>query len=223
VFILDLSDHTVPAAATWAVATLTAGNGHAAAGRWLRHARRLLAPYPEAIRHVQLVVAGRFSGESAQQVASSAQQCAGIFTCDCRGVGANWCVAEVRAVSYALLGSIDVVPGPEGLTAQLVVMTDNAMSKSADGTWLRLRTTPGTEIRFVRQTAPALENLSARGTGQPDDPADRDYPAGAWGPGESREYHIGLGAAPPGPAGGVTVSVVDAQGVTRGSSSPWMT
>jgi hypothetical protein len=131
-------------------------------------------------------------------------------------------VSEVRAVSSALLGTTDIVTGPQELTAQLVAITDNAMSKSAAGTHLRLRAPSGAGIRFVRQLAPAVENLSARGNAHPDAPATQDYPAGAWSPGEVREYHVGLGAAP-GLAGRVTVSVLDARGVTRGSGSLWMT
>jgi von Willebrand factor type A domain len=219
---LALADRRTIAEASRAMATLTGGQGHAAVGRLLRHARLLLEPHPKAIRHVQFLVAGRFSGESAQQVASSIQQCAGIFACDCRGIGVNWEVGEVRKISSALLGTLDIVPDPQGLKAELVAMTDNAMSKTAAGIFLRLRTTSGARIRSVKQVAPVVEDLTGRGTTHPDDPAAQDYPTGAWRPGETREYHIGLGTAPPELESCVTAAVRDAQGGTWDSSSLWM-
>ena len=40
----------------------------------------------------------------------------GQFQCDCRGVGADWQVAEVRRIATALLGSVDLIaaPGEDG-------------------------------------------------------------------------------------------------------------
>ena len=36
----------------------------------------------------------------------------GVFQCDCRGVGADWDVRELRGIATALLGTVDLVPGP---------------------------------------------------------------------------------------------------------------
>jgi hypothetical protein len=35
------------------------------------------------------------------------------FQCDCRGVGVDWQVAEVRRIAQALLGSVDIIPEPD--------------------------------------------------------------------------------------------------------------
>jgi hypothetical protein len=72
---LAIADGRTLAEASQALSRLTPGTGSAAVGRWLRHARRLLEPYPEAIRHAQLLVAGRFSGESHAPRAGMQRHC----------------------------------------------------------------------------------------------------------------------------------------------------
>jgi len=216
---LAIADGLTTAEASQALATLTTGTGRAAVGRWLRQARQLLESHPQAIRHVQLLVAHPFSGESAQEVASSIRQCEGLFTCDCRGLGSNWEVSQLRKISSALLGTVDIVPDPQELEAEVVAMTDSAMSKTAAGMHLRLRPAPGTSIRFVRQTAPAVEDLTGRGTTPADETAAQDYPTGAWRPGETRDYHIGLETTPGRPACSATAVIRDAQGVRPASET----
>jgi len=216
---LAIADGFTTAEASQALATLTTGTGRAAVGRWLRQARQLLEPHPEAIRHAQLLVAHPFSGESTQEVASSIAQCEGLFTCDCRGLGTNWEVSQLRKISSALLGTVDIVPDPQGLEAEIVAMTDSAMSKTAAGMHLRLRPAPGTRIRFVRQVDPAMEDLTGRGTTPADETAAQDYPTGAWRPGETRDYHIGLEAAPGRPACSATAVIRDARGVRPASET----
>ncbi|MGH3819844.1 MAG: hypothetical protein ACRDRE_19255, partial [Pseudonocardiaceae bacterium] len=58
---------------------------------------------------------------------------------------------------------------------------------------LRLWTPRGTTIRFVKQVAPAVEDLTARRTES--GPQRGDYPLGSWGA-ESRDYHIGVQVTP---------------------------
>ena len=38
--------------------------------------------------------------------------CEGVFRCDCRGVGTDWEVSELRKISTALLATVDIVPDP---------------------------------------------------------------------------------------------------------------
>jgi hypothetical protein len=187
-----------------------------------RQARRLLEPHPGAMRHAQLLVAHPFSGESMQEVASSIRQCEGLFTCDCRGLGVNWEVSQLRKISSALLGTVDIVPKPQWLEAEIVAMTDSAMSKTAAGMHLRLRPAPGTRIRFVRQVAPAAEDLTGRGTAPADETAAQDYPTGAWRPGETRDYHIGLETTLSRPACSTTAVIRDAQGARPASETVWV-
>jgi hypothetical protein len=47
-----------------------------------------------------------------------------VFSCDCRGVGTDWEVAELRRISSALLGTVDIVPDPAGLAADFAAMME---------------------------------------------------------------------------------------------------
>jgi len=45
-------------------------------------------------------------------------------------------------------------------------------------------------VRFVKQVAPAIDDLTARRVQSGAQAGD--YPTGAWAPGESRDYHVGI-------------------------------
>jgi len=49
-------------------------------------------------------------------------------------------------------------------------------------------------IRFVKQVAPVVEDLTDRRA--PSGPQAGDYPTGAWGSGESRDYHLRVRVVP---------------------------
>jgi hypothetical protein len=68
-------------------------------------------------------------------------------------------------------------------------MMDAAMGKQASDVALRLWTPQAAEVAFVRQVAPAIEDLTARATAS--GPLTADYPTGAWGD-ESRDYHVSI-------------------------------
>jgi hypothetical protein len=78
------------------------------------------------------------------------------------------------------------------LVADFTAMMDAAMGKEADDVALRLWTPKGAEVAFVRQVAPAIEDLTSRAT--PSGPLSADYPTGAWGD-ESRDYHVWINVA----------------------------
>jgi von Willebrand factor type A C-terminal domain len=59
--------------------------------------------------------------------------------------------------------------------------------------------TPQHASMFLKQVAPAVEDLSSRRTES--GPQTGDYPTGAWGLGESRDYHLAVQAAAPGAVG----------------------
>ena len=76
--------------------------------------------------------------------------CEGSFRCDCRGVGTDWVVDELRKISTALLGTVDIVPDPAGLAADFEEMMRGAMSKQLPDVMLRVWT-PQDGDREVRQ------------------------------------------------------------------------
>ena len=108
---LVMASESTREAAKASVAVLDAIGG-TAIGRWLMEAYNWLAAYPNAIRHVLLLTDGRNEGETPEYLAAAIDLCRGVFQCDCRGIGTDWEVAELRRVSSALLGSVDIVARP---------------------------------------------------------------------------------------------------------------
>ncbi|MER7487723.1 VWA domain-containing protein [Streptomyces sp. NPDC126497] len=177
-----------------ALRKLNAGGG-TAIGTWLRLADRLLASADVAIRHGILLTDGRNEHESPQDLKAALDACAGRFTCDARGVGTDWEVKEVTAVASALLGTADIVADPAGLAADFTRMMETAMGKEVADVSLRLWTPVGTTVRFVKQVAPTVEELTGRRTEA--GPRAGDYPLGSWGD-ESRDYHLCVEVPPAG-------------------------
>jgi hypothetical protein len=176
-----------------AVSGLRAGGG-TAIGKWLSLAYQTFGTAPVTLRHAILLTDGKNQHETPEELAAAVAQCEGSFSCDCRGVGTDWEVGELRKVSTALLGTVDIIPDPAGLTADFEAMTRNAMSKQVADVALRVWAPQQAEIRFVKQVAPTVEDLSARRAEVSAQVGD--YPTGAWGPGESRDYHVGIRVAP---------------------------
>ncbi|WP_338676708.1 VWA domain-containing protein [Streptomyces sp. SCSIO 30461] len=169
-----------------ALRRLGAGGG-TAIGTWLQLADRLLHSGDAAIRHGILLTDGRNEHESPDDLKAALDVCAGRFTCDARGVGTDWEVKEVTAVASALLGSADIVADPAHLAADFTRMMTDAMGKEVADVALRLWTPVGAEIVFVKQVAPAVEDLTDRRSQS--GPRAGDYPTGSWGD-ESRDYHV---------------------------------
>jgi hypothetical protein len=64
------------------------------------------------------------------------------------------------------------------------------MSKQLPDVSLRVWTPQQATVRFVKQVAPAIDDLTARRVQSGAQAGD--YPTGAWAPGESRDYHVGI-------------------------------
>ncbi|QHY95551.1 von Willebrand factor type A domain protein [Streptomyces sp. S4.7] len=183
---LAVADAGTRAEAKNALRKLSAGGG-TAIGTWLRLADRLLASADVSIRHGILLTDGRNEHETPEDLRASLDACAGRFTCDARGVGTDWVVKEVTGIASAMLGTADIVADPSGLAADFTEMMENAMGKEVADVALRLWTPVGVEIKFVKQVAPTVEELTERRTDA--NPRAGDYPTGSWGD-ESRDYHV---------------------------------
>ncbi|MGW0695450.1 MULTISPECIES: VWA domain-containing protein [unclassified Streptomyces] len=183
---LATADAQTRAQAKEALRRLSAGGG-TAIGTWLRLADRLLGAADVDIRHGILLTDGRNEHESPQDLRDALDACSGRFTCDARGVGTDWEVKEVTAIASALLGTVDIVADPAGLAADFTQMMENAMGKEVADVALRLWTPVGVEIKFVKQVAPTVAELTDRRTDA--GPRAGDYPTGSWGD-ESRDYHV---------------------------------
>ncbi|MFJ8711917.1 VWA domain-containing protein [Streptomyces violaceus] len=181
-----VADATTREQAKQALRSLSAGGG-TAIGTWLKLADRLLSSADVAIRHGILLTDGRNEHESPEDLKAALDACAGRFTCDARGVGTDWEVKEVTGIASALLGTADIVADPAGLAADFTHMMETAMGKEVADVCLRLWTPVDTTVKFVKQVAPTVEELTGRRTEA--GPRAGDYPLGSWGD-ESRDYHV---------------------------------
>ena len=172
-----------------AIASFRADGG-TAMGSWLLLARSLFRSIPSlAGRHAILLTDGENHNESVTQLEASIRACLGEFQVDCRGIGVEWQVSEIRKIAQALLGTVDVIPSPRELPQIFQELITRSMSRGVPDAALRVWIPQGAQIVFVRQVSPTVEDLTHRGT--PVDPLTSTYPTGAWGD-ESRDYHISI-------------------------------
>ena len=189
---LATADATTREQATWAASRLQADGG-TAIGKWLTLARELFGTVPGRTCHAILLTDGENEHETAEQLDAALAQCEGEFQCDCRGVGTDWKVSELRKVASSLLGTADIIREPDHMADDFRGLIERAMGKATRSVSLRLWTPAGAEIGFVRQVAPAVVDLTDRGTALNAQTAD--YPTGAWGE-ESRDYHVCIRVSP---------------------------
>jgi hypothetical protein len=163
--------------------------GGTAMGSWLTLTSSLLAERPNAVAHAILLTDGANESESPESLESALSACEGRFQCDCRGVGTQWRVEELRTIAATLLGSVDIVAQPAALEDDFHSMIEGAMAKSARDVSLRVWTPRGARVASLKQVSPAIEDLTHRATAR--DTFTSEYPTGAWGA-EAREYHLSV-------------------------------
>ena len=168
-------------------------HGGTAMGTWLAHVREIVGQHQGAIIHAILLTDGKDEHETPEELGEEIGLSEGEFTCDCRGVGTDWEVDELRAISSALLGTVDIVADPEDLADDFAAMMRTSMGKSIPDLTLRLWTPAGARVEFVKQVAPTVEDLTHRRV----DAGNQcgEYPLGSWGA-EDRDYHIQVEVEP---------------------------
>src|ERR1700760_680967 len=171
--------------------------GGTAIGQWLRLAHQVFQTSPAALRHAILLTDGKNQHETADELAAAISASEGYFRCDCRGVGTDWEVSELRRISTALLGTVDIVVDPAGLAADSEELMRGAMSKQLPDVLLRVWSPQQASVKFLKQVAPAIDDLTARRLVSGAQAGD--YPTGAWAPGESRDYHVAVTVSPANP------------------------
>jgi hypothetical protein len=167
-------------------------SGGTAMGAWLLLATQLFALRPGDIAHAILLTDGD-NGERAGYLEQVLESIAGKFTCDCRGVGVNWKVSELRKIANALLGTVDIVAQPAGLIASFEEMMTKSMGKTSADVQLKVWTPVNSTVRFVKQVEPEVMDLTGKRV--QDGPRAARYPLGSWGA-ESRDYHLCIDVAP---------------------------
>ncbi|HEY3870467.1 MAG TPA: VWA domain-containing protein [Actinocrinis sp.] len=189
---MAIADAGSRAAAVHALGRLRASGG-TKMSRWLELARQTFDSHPAQLRHALLLTDGR-NGDLRGEMDRALQDCQGVFTCDCRGVGTGWRVEELRRIATALGGTVDIVPEPDGLAREFAAVMRSAMHKQVPELTLRVWTPVQASIRSLKQVAPTVEDLAGRAA--PRSAQIADYSTGAWGAGESREYHLVVETAP---------------------------
>ncbi|AEI12047.1 VWA domain-containing protein [Cellulomonas gilvus] len=175
-----------------AITTLLPSGG-TAMSTWLALADRLFATVPHASqRHAILLTDGKNESEPRAALSAVVRQVTGHFQCDARGVGASWQVDELREISTALLGTVDLIASPEDIAADFQALVQQSMSKGVADAELRVWAPQGAQVLFVRQVSPTVEELTARRTEV--NPLTGAYPTGSWGD-ESRDYHVAVRVA----------------------------
>jgi von Willebrand factor type A C-terminal domain/von Willebrand factor type A domain len=195
-----------------AVARLRAGGG-TAIGTWLDLARRLFRRDEGQVCHAILLTDGENQHETREELEQVLSACEGRFQCDCRGVGTEWRVDELRRIASVLLGSVDIIADPADMAADFRSLIEAAMGRGTGSVSLRVWTPQGTQVKFVRQVAPTVEELTERSVAV--NPLTSDYPTGSWGE-ESRDYHLCISVPPRGVGDemlAARVSVVEADEV----------
>jgi hypothetical protein len=161
-------------------------NGGTAMGAWLKLADQLLAQRPGDIKHAILLTDGE-NGEYKGYLEGVLAEIGGRFACDCRGVGTNWTVSELRKIATAMLGTVDIVAKPADLAGAFEQMMTAAMGKTSADVQLKVWTPVNSTVRFVKQVEPQVTDLTGKRT--EDGPRAGRYPLGSWGS-ESRDYHV---------------------------------
>ncbi|MFI9812669.1 VWA domain-containing protein [Saccharothrix variisporea] len=172
-------------AAKKAVGRLQASGG-TNMGEWLGLARGLLADHPTAVRHVIMLTDGQNNPDD-RKLDTELPLCSRVFTCDARGIGADWEKRELLRIAAALHGTADAVRQPADLVADFEAMTKAVMDKVVPEARIVVKTTARAEVDFLRQTFPTDAAL----VGDRIDARTTAFTTGSWGA-ESREFHLRL-------------------------------
>ncbi|HMT62552.1 MAG TPA: VWA domain-containing protein [Microthrixaceae bacterium] len=185
------SDRT-RAAARRAIQLISPGGG-TAMSTWLAAARELFESRPDAIRLGILVTDGKNESEEPEALDQELERCAGVFQCECRGVGTGWVVEELRRISGALLGGIGMIRSSAQMQQDFSEMIDTAVAKRTADVSLRLWVPRRCEIVDLQQVAPVIEGLMGLAAARSE--LVTDFPTGAWAT-ERRDYLVRIRVAP---------------------------
>ena len=149
----------------------------------------LFTSVPQVVqRHAILLTDGE-NNEPAPVLDAAIGRATGFYQCDCRGVGVDWQVEEIRRIAQALLGTVDIIPSEAQMAAEFEAMMQRSMARGVADAELRVWTPQGAQILFVRQVSPTVEDLTNRRTSVNE--LTGAYPTGAWAD-EARDYHVAV-------------------------------
>lgn len=182
-------------AAVAAIRAISA-NGGTRISVWLQAALEQFRTMPGAVRQALLLTDGQNEKEDAQALEDALAACEGQFQCDCRGVGTDWEVEQLRRIAGKLLGTTDIIPSPAQIEADFRAILQKALAKTVSDVALRLWTPQGAVVKYCKEVSPEIVDLTTRA--KQTKPQVREYPTGAWGRGESRDFHFCIEVKPGG-------------------------
>ena len=156
---------------------------------WLDLTGTLFASVPQITQRHALILTDGENNEPAEVLDAAISRAIGFYQADCRGAGTDWKVSEIRRISQALLGTVDIIPEPELMQAQFQEIMRESMSRGVADAQLRVWAPQGATINFVRQVLPSVDELTGRRIAVND--LTGGYPTGAWSD-ESRDYHVSV-------------------------------
>ena len=161
---------------------------------WLRAALDQFRALPNGVRHALLLTDGQNDKEDVHPLEAALAACEGVFQCDCRGVGTDWEVEQLRRIAGKLLGTTDIIPSPAQIEGDFKAILEKALAKTVSDVFLRLWTPQGANVKYCKEVSPEIVDLTGRAR-QPK-PQIKEYPTGAWGKGESRDFHFCIEVQP---------------------------
>jgi hypothetical protein len=164
--------------------------GGTAMSTGLALARSIFDQAPDAIHQAIFLTDGKNESEQSGNVTAELSACEGKFECDCWGVGTDWRVGEVQEIARELLGKASLVPEPQGIEAAFRAAIEKASAKALKDVRVRLWTPQGANVVFVKQVNPTIEEMT--GKAKVVSAQVREYMTGAWGSGESRDFHVAI-------------------------------
>jgi hypothetical protein len=161
---------------------------------WLEAALKQFKSQPKAMKQALLLTDGQNDDMDDLPLEKALAACEGMFQCDCRGVGTDWKVDQLRKVANKLLGTTDIIAAPAQIENDFKAILTKALGKSVNDVVLRLWTPQGADVRYCKEVSPEILDLTQRGRQLR--PQVRDYPTGAWGKGETRDFHFCIEVKP---------------------------
>jgi hypothetical protein len=165
-----------------------AAGGGTLMSTWLQTALGEFMKMPQAICQALLLTDGQNDPNDEQNLLQVLDASEGKFQCDCRGVGTDWQVAELQKIATRLLGTTDIISSPDRIADDFQAILTKAMGKTVSDVSLRLWTPMGAKVLFCKQVSPEIVDVTSRA--KVVNERIVDYPTGAWGSNESRDYHF---------------------------------
>jgi uncharacterized protein YegL len=169
-------------------------NGGTLMSTWLNTALDEFKKMPQAICQALLLTDGQNDLADEQNLDRALAACEGKFQCECRGVGTDWRVSELQQIAAKLLGTTDIIASADRIAADFQEILTKAMGKTVSDVSLRLWTPVGAKVLFCKQVSPEIVDVTSRAKVI----SDRivEYPTGAWGNNEARDYHFCIQITP---------------------------